>query len=377
MAVITLGSGYAPVTGSREFDPIPCNDGGGGISFATGDADDYVITSTGVGNEVQGEEFLQFDGNTLLLEGDLNMIGGTITSDSIASGVTESILSYNTVSGVFTYNPSGGGTTSFLRADGSWAAPTGEITVTGTPVDNQVAVWTGPSNLEGTAAFIFNAGTLSLNNTLLVDIINEFTGSAGVTIEGVLLEDNMIGNPASLLDDIYSTIYHVVDAGTYIEQDGTELSFTDAVTGSRTLAELADHYTHPNHTGQVDSAGDGATALNITSITAQTDIGAVLESTDELILSDSGLLRRMDISVLGTYMEDNISYLAGVDTIQFNTGVTPGTEPEGLVWWNEDELTINVSTGLGPVLQVGQEMYILVYNDTGAQIDNFTVLRPK
>ena len=205
MAVIILGSGSAPVTGSREFDPIPCNAAGGssGISFASGDADDYVITSTGIGNEVQGEEFLQFDGNTLLLEGDLNMVGGTITSDSIASGVTESILSYNTVSGVFTYNASGGGTDNFLRADGSWAAPTGEITVTGTPVDNQVAVWTGPDNLEGTAAFIFNAGTLSLNNTLLVDIINEFTGSAGVTIEGVLLEDSMIGNPASLLDDIY------------------------------------------------------------------------------------------------------------------------------------------------------------------------------
>ena len=64
------------------------------------------------------------------------------------------------------------------------------------------------------------------------------------------------------------------------------------------------------------------------------------------------------------------------NSILFNTAYTPGSEPEGLVWWNDNELTINVSTGLGPVLQVGHEVYILIYNDTGVQIDNFQVLRP-
>ena len=75
-----------------------------------------------------------------------------------------------------------------------------------------------------------------------------------------------------------------------------------------------------------------------------------------------------DLSVSGSF---------NPNSILFGTGYTPGSEPEGLVWWNDNELTLNISTGLGPVLQAGHEIYILIYNDTGSPINNFTVLRPK
>ena len=45
--------------------------------------------------------------------------------------------------------------------------------------------------------------------------------------------------------------------------------------------------------------------------------------------------------------------------------------------WNEDFYTFNIDSTLGPVLQIGQEQYLLYYNDTGVQIDNGEVLRPK
>lgn len=56
-----------------------------------------------------------------------------------------------------------------------------------------------------------------------------------------------------------------------------------------------------------------------------------------------------------------------LDTLAFNGG--------GDLTWNSDEYTLNLNTTLGPVLQIGQELYTLIYNDTGVQIDNLMPLR--
>jgi len=40
------------------------------------------------------------------------------------------------------------------------------------------------------------------------------------------------------------------------------------------------------------------------------------------------------------------------------------------ITWNASSYTLNIPTGLGPVLQIGQEMYVLVYNNTGVTIAN-------
>lgn len=107
------------------------------------------------------------------------------------------------------------------------------------------------------------------------------------------------------------------------------------------------------------------------------EIGYVYESLQSAVLLAQAKLNRLDESA-----EDFVRSLNYkpriVDSIQFTTAHTPNEPtPEGLVWWNPDDLTINVSTGVGPVLQVGQEIYFLIYNDLPTQIDNMTVLRPK
>ena len=49
-----------------------------------------------------------------------------------------------------------------------------------------------------------------------------------------------------------------------------------------------------------------------------------------------------------------------------------------MLWWNDNELALNIATGIGPVLQVGQEQYILIYNDSSINtIPNGVILRPK
>lgn len=55
---------------------------------------------------------------------------------------------------------SGGGSSNFLRADGTWAAPAGGISGSGT--NTYVTYWTGTSAISGEAGFTYNAGSNTL-----------------------------------------------------------------------------------------------------------------------------------------------------------------------------------------------------------------------
>ncbi len=168
----------------------------------------------------------------------------------------------------------------------------------------------------------------------------------------------------------------LISSDEILVNDGGVISRADISVLQAYMQSSLTFYSHPNHSGQVTSTGDGATVVTASAITAQTELASGLASTDELLVSDNGVLKRMDTSVIQSYMEENISHLTGVDYINYNSGVTPPSEDAGMTWWNETELALNVASGVGPVLQMGQEIYFLVYNDGVAQIDNGTVLRP-
>jgi hypothetical protein len=55
--------------------------------------------------------------------------------------------------------------------------------------------------------------------------------------------------------------------------------------------------------------------------------------------------------------------------IRFQGGQSPA-ESAGTVWWNNAEHTLNIATGIGPVIQVGQEFMFLVYNDTDSTLED-------
>lgn len=195
-----------------------------GVTFASGDINNYVLTSTGAGDTIKGEGNLTFDGTTLVITGaetisgnasvggtlgvtgnstlsgtlgvtglstlgsasvtttlgvtglttlgaGVNVTGtaavtgnisatGTISADTISAGTTVNVLNYNDGTGAITYNASGGGTTNYLRADGTWATPSSSLSVSGTPVDDQLAVWTNATTLEGDAGLTWNGSEL-------------------------------------------------------------------------------------------------------------------------------------------------------------------------------------------------------------------------
>jgi hypothetical protein len=77
---------------------------------------------------------------------------------------------------------------------------------------------------------------------------------------------------------------------------------------------------------------------------------------------------RTALNVLNGDINFSGNSIVDLSTLGFVSGET--------LSWNSDFKTLNVPTGLGPVLQVGQEFYFLIYNDTGVDITNGQILIP-
>ena len=77
----------------------------------------------------------------------------------------------------------------------------------------------------------------------------------------------------------------------------------------------ANNYTHPDHSGQVTSTADGATALATTAVTAQTDLGDAFASGDSLIVYDTSAtaLKEGTVGNLQNYMQSNLTFTTNTD----------------------------------------------------------------
>jgi len=106
----------------------------------------------------------------------------------------------------------------------------------------------------------------------------------------------------------------VVDTLTVTTDTLGHVTDASVTTRNLTLSDLGyTAYVHPNHTGHVTSTGDGATVLTVYAITGQTALTSGLASTDEFVISDGGIIKRMDVSVLETYMQNNLTFTTNTD----------------------------------------------------------------
>jgi hypothetical protein len=90
-------------------------------------------------------------------------------------------------------------------------------------------------------------------------------------------------------------------------------------------AQLVTNGTHTGISAAYDDAGDGAIDLSLSDdgvtaaklnddiISGQEELAAGLEATDELLVSDAGTIKRMDASVLQTFMQDNLTFTTNTD----------------------------------------------------------------
>jgi hypothetical protein len=89
--------------------------------------------------------------------------------------------------------------------------------------------------------------------------------------------------------------------------------------------QLVTNGTHTGISAAYDDAGDGAIDLSLSDngvtaaklnndiISGQAELAAGLEATDELLVSNAGVIKRMDTSVLQTFMQDNLTFTTNTD----------------------------------------------------------------
>lgn len=142
--------------------------------LATDQVADDAITYAKIQNVVSDDVFL---GRISGAAGNIEELTGT-QATSLLNVFTDTLKGLAPLSG--------GGTANFLRADGTWVTPAGggNVSNTGTPLDNQVAVWTTATVIEGNAGLTWNGTTLEATQFGGIVNANLVDKSAAETISG-------------------------------------------------------------------------------------------------------------------------------------------------------------------------------------------------
>jgi hypothetical protein len=192
------------------------------------------------------------DGNFLYV-GDVTQYTDEMAQDATGAMVANSTfinLAYNDATPSLTASLSATGTpssTTYLRGDNTWAtiAGGGDVSKVGTPVNNQMAVWTGDGTLEGTSDFTYDGTSLNLitgknfqiaggtvlsdsAGTLTLSGIDALDATTESTIEGAIDTlanlTSIQGRTVTLTDDGEDKIFGWDDsAGAYENLTTTEV----------------------------------------------------------------------------------------------------------------------------------------------------------
>ena len=197
---------------------------------------------------------------------------------------------------------SGGGTTNFLRADGTWNTPAGggNVSNVATPLNDQLAVWTSATSIEGTTGLTYNGTALDVTGNITL------TG----TVDGINIAVDVAANTVKNTNVPTALSTGTVTATTYgITSDGgaDDVVLPEATTtvagllGAAKWDEIVANtlkVANATHTGQV--TGAEALALDITAVTAQPAAGALIGA-DTFIVNDGGVLSEITGDQMSTF----------------------------------------------------------------------------
>ena len=182
-----------------------------------------------------------------------------------------------------------------------------------------------------------------------------------ITIGGTATDPTVAANTAAVTNGSANLatgdqIYDFVIGLGYITGNET-ITLSGDVTGSGTTAI----------TTTIASAAVEAGMLNNNVISGQTELASGLVSTDELLVSDAGTIKRMDISVLETYMQNNLTFTNDTNTT-YDLNVQAGAANTSIIRLagsdaTNDDVTISGTSTTVKVTESGNTITLDLQDD--------------
>jgi len=275
--------------------------------------------------------------NTLTLPstgGDARLVSATstatLTNKTLTSPVIETITgSTITLDSAGDITLDAGGADVTLKDDGttfgSLTNSSGELVVKSGSTPTTAMTFSGANvTVAGNLTVSGTTTTVDTTNTTITDNLLELNSgvSSNSNDSGVLIERGSTGDNALIMWD-ESEDRWVLGTSTSTASDTGNLNMTPSfleigglimpdVTSGKILVGDGTSYQEVAMSGDVAIASNGATTiqndavesgmLNDNVISGQTELASGLATTDELLVSDAGTLKRMDMSVVSTFM---------------------------------------------------------------------------